>query len=453
MREVVVSEVIAKSKFNSFFRNVFVICFLTAICEGYNINVFSLVIPSIMKDWGLGPAQIGALGAWSMGGMIFGSLFFGPLSDKIGKAKSMIIGTVIFVLFTVAVGFTQSFNQFAACRFIAGIGLAGIWPLLMAHTSEYSPKAIRGRLIVWVSSGMAIGTIVAVLTGLSVIDLNTSSSWRTMFYVAAIPVILIIAQFFLPESLNFLMVNGKKDKIAKILSEANPEFTPQPDDNYTMDAFNKTKASFGSLFQKGMAKNTCLFWIMFFINYVFTYGVLIWLPNLMIKAGFSLSSSLLFTLDWNAGFILGVPLLGWMSDKKGGKFTLIFALVMLAIFTALISVVGKNNVLLTIVLFLAGSAQHGINGVAGSYMSQNYPLSFRGFGAGWSFGIGRIGGTVGPLIGGMLLANNVPVETDFLFFASILIISIIAVSFTTDYTRNPQAIANITSNPQATIQK
>jgi AAHS family benzoate transporter-like MFS transporter len=434
MRPVLVSEVIANSKFNNFFVYIFVVCWLTVINEGFNINVFGLVIPSLIKEWGLTPAQLGALGSFGMAGMIFGSLVFGPLADKLGKSKALMLATGLYCVFTIGVGFSDGFNEFALFRFIAGIGLAGAFPIVVAFTSEYSPKAIRSRLVVWVTSGMALGTVVAVLISLAL--LNTYG-WRIMFYVTAVPLLLLVAQFFLPESMSFLISKGEKEKIAKTLEAANSEFKAQPDDEYQLAASEKGAISLASLFGPGMAKNTILFWAIFFLNYIFIYGVLTWLTQLMKMQGWSLEWSLGFTMIWNLGFVLGIPLCGWLQDKYGGRIVLTIGLFVLAILTYIDSQVGasKDAMTLGIALFLSGAAQHGLNGVCGSYMTQNYPLAFRGLGTGWGYGIGRIGGTIGPMVGGLLLTFGISGPNALMIFAVIPIITAILVFLTTDQTR------------------
>jgi AAHS family benzoate transporter-like MFS transporter len=195
MRQVIVNKVIGESKYNSFFNYIFIITLLTTISEGFDINVFGLVVPSLAKDWGLTPIQTGFLGSAGLAGMIIGSLLMGPLADKIGKAKALMIATGIYCVFTIAVGFAVNYNNFALFRFIAGIGLAGAFPVAVAFVSEYSPVKIRSRLTVWVTSGMAFGTVVAVLTGLALL---APYGWRSMFYVAAVPLVFIIFQAFLP---------------------------------------------------------------------------------------------------------------------------------------------------------------------------------------------------------------------------------------------------------------
>jgi len=423
---------IDNAKFNGFFKLVVAICLLTTISDGFDINIFGLIIPNLMKDWHLAPQNVGYLGSAGMFGMIFGSLVFGPLADSIGKKHSIIIGTTVYVIFTVACGFVHTLQQFAIFRFIAGFGLAGVFPLAVAFTSEFSPKPIRSRLTVWVTSGMAVGTVIAALIGLVVISPKNLASWHSMFYVSAFIFIVVLLQFGLPESVAYLKKKNKNEQIGRILERIDPSFKATAEDDYQLEAKDPGKGNLSSLFTNGYAKNTILFWLFMASSYIFIYGVLMWLPKLMTLKGYSVKGGLFFTMVWNLGFILGIPLFGYLSDKMGGKRTIQIGWVCLAI---LVTILGFSNgyMALTVILFLTGACQHGVSGAAGSYLAQSYPASFRATGTTWGYGLGRIGGTLGPIIGGYLLAKHWPVGYNLMFFAMFPLLAAIIASFTTDF--------------------
>jgi len=435
MRSVIVNQVIGEGRFNRFFNYIFIIAMLTTITEGFDINVFGLIIPTLKEDWQLTAPQVGMLGSFGMAGMIFGSLLLGPLADKIGKAKGLMAATAIYCIFTISVGFSSGFNYFAAFRFLAGIGLAGAFPIAVAYITEYSPRRIRGRLTVWVTCGMALGTVIAVLVSLWLLP---AYGWRMMFYVTAIPLLLLVFQYYLPESMSFLINRRDNNKIAKILSKANPDFTPSEDDQYQYDAFHSGKVSLASLFKSGLGKNTIIFWAMMFFNYIYIYAVTTWITYLMKIQGYSLALSLTFSLLYNAGFILGIPVCGGLQDKVGGKKVLSFGLIIMAIVTLIDSQIGAYPVILGIFLFLTGALQHGVAGVAGSHIAQSYPLTFRGLGTGWGYGIGRFGGVCGPILGGLLLGSGFSSSQTFMVFAILPVISAIIIFFSTDYTKEAQ---------------
>ncbi|MBP2643178.1 MAG: pcaK 2 [Firmicutes bacterium] len=431
MRTVAVNEVIDQGKFNRFYQAVFWVCMWTTIFDGFDLNVFSLVVPSLMKDWALTPTQIGLLGSYGFVGMILGSIVFGPIAEWIGRRRALLMATIVYCVFTAAVGCASNFTEFAIYRTFAGLGLAGAFPLAIAYGAEYSPLAIRSRLTVWITSGQPVGTVLGTLAG---ILLLSTYGWRVMFFVAAAPVIIIFWQYFLPESMGYYLRKGQKEKISQVLTAANPSFLPTPEDEYKLSGFNAGRSDVTALFTKGMAKNTILFWLIFICNYIFTFGVLTWLPKLMTILGWSLNVSLFFTLTWNAGFILGLPISGWSQDKFGGKRTLVVIAFCLAVCTATIGQIS-NPVVLSVLLFVTGACQHSLMCVTGSYISQNYPITCRSTGTTFGYGAGRIGGIIGPLVGSMLLTYNVSVAMNLVIFACVPLISALLVTFTTDRAR------------------
>lgn len=439
MEPVFVSDVIGKSKMNSFFWRIFFICLLTSIFDGYDLQVITVTLKSIMSEWGLTTVQAGILGSWGTFGMIFGALAFGPIADKFGKAKALLLSTAVFAIFTGVVGFATNFHVFAVCRFLGGVGLAGAMPIAMAYVSEYSPKKVRSQLVVWVSAGSAIGTIISVLVGIALIN---RFGWRPMFYIALIPLLFCVIQYFIPESMSFMLKKNDKEEIAGLLKQANPDFSPSPNDDYQLGSFHAGKANVTALFKPGFAKNTLMFWFVMFTSYIFGNGFVLWLPILMNMQGWSFNFSLFFTLTYHLGFILGIPLSGWAQDKLGGRRTLQYGIFILGVLVSSLGFI-TDATLLSVVLFLCGAARHGTAGVTGSFAAQSYPLSIRGTGTTWAYGLGRIGGTVGPVATGFLLYLGVPLQYNFMAFSVLLLLQIIAIYFTTDYAKVANSVSPV----------
>lgn len=104
MRTIDVHEVIDNARFNRFHWRVLCWCALIIIFDGYDLVIYGVVLPMLMKDWGLSPLQAGALGSYALFGMMFGALFFGPLSDRIGRKKAITLCVMLFSGFTVLNG-------------------------------------------------------------------------------------------------------------------------------------------------------------------------------------------------------------------------------------------------------------------------------------------------------------------------------------------------------------
>ena len=84
MRKVDVHDIIDNARFNRFHWLVVCLCALLLIFDGYDLFIYGVVLPVIMKEWGLTPLEAGALGSYALFGMMFGALAFGTLADRIG---------------------------------------------------------------------------------------------------------------------------------------------------------------------------------------------------------------------------------------------------------------------------------------------------------------------------------------------------------------------------------
>lgn len=415
MKKINVSHLIDQGKFNSFYSWTFMICLLIIILDGYDLNIFGVVLPVLMKETGLGPAQAGLLASYTLTGMIAGSIIFGMLADKIGRKKVIILSTVFYSIFTGLTGTADGLTDFAVYRFLGGMGLAGVTPNVLALISEYSPLSRRATLVGVTNVGVPIGTILCTLIGMLLL---ADYGWRLMFLLSFVALILIpLSMKILPESMVYLIRTGKKDKISAILNKVDPSFNSEQDHEYEVNSFNKKgSASPLSLFRDGFARNTVLFCLMFFINLYAIFGVGTWLPKMMTQQGYTLGSSLWFLLCFNLGSFVFVPIGGKIADRHGFKVILITYYLLASVFTLILSV-KMNIIAVSLTLFIVGGAVNAIQSLLYAYVGQNYPLTFRSTALGWIVSVGRLGGAVGPTVQGILLGMGVPLTVNFLTFA------------------------------------
>lgn len=433
MSDVKVNEIIEKGRLNKFFLVTFLVTLATMIFDGYDMNIFGVIVPALMKDMNLNPAQIGLLASYALYGMILGSVLFGMIADKIGRKKAIMLGILVYSVFTGLTGFAQSQTQFGIFRFLAGFGLAGVVPNAIAIEAEYSPQKNRGLLVTLISIGVPVGAMLA--SGLGML-LLAPYGWRVMLWLAFIPVLLIfVVYYYMPESMIFYVKNGERDKIRQTLKQANPEYAAKEDDNYVIPAQMRSEnAPFATLFKNGLARNTVLFWIAYFMNMFTIFGMQTWLPKMMMLMGYPLGSSLWFLLTFNTGALLGMTFGGWAGGKYGYQKILVSYYIICAICVSLLTV-KTNMFLLSIIIFLIGTAILGVQGVINTFVSQSYPLNCRSTALGWANGLGRLGGAVGPTVGGLLLAAKVPMTVNFFVFAVPSIIAAIMIFSARDYTK------------------
>ena len=89
MSQIDVHKIIDEARFSKFHWGLLLWCGLIIIFDGYDLVIYGVVLPKLMSEWQLSPMQAGTLGSYALFGMMFGAMFFGPLSDKIGRKKTI----------------------------------------------------------------------------------------------------------------------------------------------------------------------------------------------------------------------------------------------------------------------------------------------------------------------------------------------------------------------------
>ncbi len=421
-----VNDVIDHAKFKPFHFNVVAWCLLIILFDGYDLAINGVVLPLLMDEWGLSAVQAGMLASTALAGMMFGAMIFGSLADKIGRKKVIMICIVLFSGLTFAGGFASNPTEFGILRFLAGLGIGGVMPNLVALTSEYAPKNMRSTLVTTMFSGYAVGGVMAALLGAW---LTPSFGWEIMFFIAGIPLLLLpIIWKFLPESLMFIVKENKQEQARPIMARLAPEVQISNETKFELHQIDVPEAAnVVSLFKRGRALNTLLFWLAFFTCLLTMYALSSWLPKLMMAAGYSMDNSLMFMMVMNVGAVVGIVGGGILADRFHLKPVLMFLGIMGAIVMSLMGF-QSNQFLLYILVFLAGAASIGSQMLLYSYVAQYYPLAVRSTGIGWSSAIGRMGAIVGPILIGGLLGMNLPAHFNFIAVGLPVLITAIAVA-------------------------
>ena len=380
---------------------------LAWLFDAMDVGILSFVIAALQKDWGLTSQQMGWIGSVNSIGMAVGALFFGMLADRIGRKNVLIITLVLFSLASGLSALTTSLAVFLFFRFLIGMGLGGELPVASTLVSESVPEDKRGRVVVLLESFWAGGWFVAALISYFVIP---AYGWRVALLISAIPALYAIyLRIHLPDSSRFATV--KKEKRPSVM------------------------ASLAMLWKKEYAKRTLMMWILWFSIVFSYYGMFLWLPSVMVLKGFTLIQSFQYVLIMTLAQLPGYFTAAWFIEKLGRKFVLVTYLFGTALSAYFFGNAETLTALMTAGCFLS-FFNLGAWGALYAYSPEQYPTVIRGTGTGMAASVGRIGGILGPLLVGGLLAKGTSIETIFLIFGISILIGMLSVLFLGEETKN-----------------
>ena len=390
-----ITDTIDNSRVGSFQIGVFVLCGLCLIMDGFDVQAWGYVAPSLFTEWGI-PSAAGRVASLTLMGVLVGSLLFSMLADKIGRRPVLIGATLYFSLLTLITARVTSLEQLLVIRFIGGLGLGAIMPNAVALVGEYSPKRSRVMAMLVVSNGFTIGAAVA---GFIATYLIPNFGWRSVFYFGGtVPLVIGLLMFIsLPESLQFLTLRKKGSAtIARWLKRIEPDVEIRPDTRFVVNEEQKGGVPIFTLFHEGRATGTLLLWTMQFMNLINLYMLSTWLPTIARGMGMTTTAALMVGTMFQTGGAVGSVAIGQPIQKWGFFGVLIACFAGAGAMIALIGQPGLTAALLFLVVFLAGfgilGGQAGNNALAATY----YPTDLRSTGVGAALGIGRIGSILGP---------------------------------------------------------
>ena len=424
-QKININTLVDEAKFTPFHWGVLIWCLLIIIFDGYDLVIYGVALPLLMQEWSLSAVQAGLLASTALFGMMFGAMCFGTLSDKIGRKKTIMICVGIFSGFTFCGAFASTPVEFGILRFLAGLGIGGVMPNVVALMTEYAPKRIRSTLVALMFSGYAIGGMASALLGAWLVPVY---GWKIMFYIAIIPCLALpLIWKFLPESLMYLTSKHQTDTTRTIVSKIAPEQFLTTDTQFVLNEVSEEdKAPLKALFQQGRSFSTFMFWIAFFMCLLMVYALGSWLPKLMIQAGYSLGASMIFLFALNIGGMVGAIGGGALADRFHIKKVLSIMFMCGALALILLGFNSPQMVLYTLIA-VAGAATIGSQILLYTFVAQYYPTTVRSTGMGWASGIGRIGAIVGPVLTGALLTMNLPHQMNFLVIAIPGVIAALAI--------------------------
>src|SRR5262249_23184448 len=153
--------------------------------------------------------DVGFAGGAYVVGAVVGALFFGWLTDRLGRKKLFFVTLTVYLLATAATGCSWNFWSFAVFRFLTGAGIGGEYTAINSAIQELTPARYRGRIDLLVNGSFWIGAAIGAAGSLVLLDpsvLDPEIGWRAAFLIGAVlALVVFFMRLWIPESPRWLM--------------------------------------------------------------------------------------------------------------------------------------------------------------------------------------------------------------------------------------------------------
>jgi putative MFS transporter len=414
--------------FSRWHRAFFIVAFLGIMFDAADFALFGAALPPIAREYGLGPAQAGLLATIGLLGAFVGALFWGTISDYIGRRAAFQATIGIFAVFTGLIAISWSVLSLSVFRFISNFGLGGEVPVTSTIASEFSPGKIRGRMTGNIMAAFPLGLAVAAALSLLIIP---NFGWRALFLVGVVPAaLLFVSRRFMPESVRYLLSKGRvaqaeqtvaeieRQALGRNLSRAEIEALP----TLPVEAVVTTRVTVLELLTPGRIRRTILLWIVSFGFLWASNGILFMLPTILAQRGIPLTQAITFLLVQAIAAIFGYSACAFLIDRFGRR-TVLFAYFFVGAFFHL-WFAEASGAWLYVAAAAVGWVNPGVYGATTVYVGELHPTALRATAVGWFFGIGRIGSFLAPAAVGFMLAYGLGHYVLHTFALSFLVASI-----------------------------
>jgi len=386
------------------------------VFDGYDLVVYGTVVPLFLRDPGqigeVTPALAGALGSYALIGVLVGALLAGSVADVIGRRKVMLTAYAWFSVGMALTALAASTTTFGLLRFVTGIGVGALVATTGALVAEFAPAGKKNLANAITYSGVPLGSLLAALLAILLLDVI---GWRGMFWIGALPLVTLLPLAFLkmPESPAWLASRGRLDEAQAVAARTGVTLAePRTEGPEVVAPVAEGRAGFAGLAGRTYLLPTFLLGLLSATGLLLVYALNTWLPELMGRAGFSTNGSLAFLLVLNGGAVLGALAASRFADRFGPKRVVAASFLLGAVALALLTVSLPLGVLLAFVA-VVGLGTSGTQILIYGFVATYYRTNVRSAGVAWCAGFGRLGGIGGPLIGGLLVASGIALNTIF----------------------------------------
>jgi MFS family permease len=415
------------------------------ILDGLEVTIVGSIAPRLTEPGSgiaISAAQIGTAAAVYVAGACVGALFFGQLTDRFGRKKLFLITLGLYIAATLATAASWTAWFFFLCRFLTGAGIGGEYSAINSAIDELIPARVRGRvdLIIngsyWV--GAAAGSAVAILL-LDKALLSASVGWRLSFLIGAIlGLAVLFVRRNVPESPRWLFIHGHEEEAERIVDSIEQGVERETDEQLdepkqTITVRQREKIPFREIAKTAFQRypRRAILGLALFIGQAFLYNGVTFNLGILYTTFWKVSSSFVpvFLIVFAVGNFLGPLLLGRLFDTVGRKPMIAGTYLGSALIAALMAALFTGHSLggspWTFQAFIFGTFFLASAGASAAYLtvSEIFPMETRALAIAFFYAVGTgIGGIIGPLLFGNLIAsgNRGEVATAFYIGAAVM---------------------------------
>lgn len=338
-------------------------------------------------------------------GQLFGALIGGPIGDKIGRKKSILLYEIIHIIAMIGGAVSPNIYVLYVFRLIQGFGLGALLVVLFAGFTEYVPGKNRG---VWSSRNSFIGNWAHPLcNGIALLIVSTGISynmnWRVQYMIPSILSIIasILIAKKIPESPRWLEAQGRVEEADAIMTQIEKEIeasTGKPLPPVTEAPKLVKQLPYSALFKGKLLRRTIVGSLVLIGMNTIQYTLMNWMPSLLRSLGYDTSQSQFMTMFGLFGAPFGIFLASLYMDKISRKLTGVLLLIGMAVMgivtaqqTTMTALIISTFVLNTIIYMYVCYA-------SAVYVPEMWPTSAKLSGSGFCNAMGRVSNIFFPFL-------------------------------------------------------
>jgi MFS family permease len=397
---------------------------ITWILDGLEVTLAGSVAAALQQSprLHLTAQQVGLTGSAYLAGAVLGALFFGHLTDRLGRKRLFNVTLGVYLVATALTALSWNFAAFAAFRFFTGAGIGGEYSAINSAIQELIPARLRGRTDLAVNGSFWVGAALGAAASVWLLDpalLPPDLGWRVAFGTgAALGLVILYLRHFLPESPRWLMTHGRIEEAEAVMAEierrVGAEALPPPAeaDTALITPTHVSLAIVARTLLRAYPARTLL-GIVLMASQAFFYNAIFFTYALVLTRFFAVPADRvgLYILPFALGNFAGPLLLGPLFDTLGRKpmiaatYAIAGALLALSglLFVAGLLDARTQTLIWTIVFFFASAA------ASAAYLTvgESFPLELRALAIALFYAFGTlIGGVGGPALFGALIARG-----------------------------------------------